>query len=134
MKCVIRQTLKFQGVKILAISPFRGLGRVQIPRLEYQPSKGENTLTGTSGPSAEGTSILVAPGAIILGIFALGAPGVNQGLRILWVCVGIFKALPHRAPKAEIVGQRSKGRGQGFSEFPAVISNRGGCTRLAAGM
>ena len=76
----------------------------------------------------------MAPGAIILGIPALGAPVVNQGPHILWVCVGTFKALPHRAPRAEIVWQRSKGKGQGFSEFPAVISNRGGCTRLAAGM
>ena len=54
MKCVIRQPLKLKGDEDSRHFLVSGLGCVQLPRLENQPGRGENTLTGTSGPSAVG--------------------------------------------------------------------------------
>ena len=91
-------SIEVSGGKDSRHFPFSGLGRVQIPLFGKPAQQGEDTLTGTSGPSAEGTSILVAPGAIILGISALGAPVVvNQGPSH---SVGCVSALSKRSPTA----------------------------------
>ena len=67
-----------------------------------------------------GRSILVAPGAIILGISALSAPVVvNQGPRILWVCVcRHFQSAPPPRPEGrDRLGNGARGGGKYSRNF-----------------